>query len=211
MRGGSAFQGADVGADVLLQDGRRLWVFGDTLRAPDFPGQQFVRNSMLVFGGGCADAVVPADKGALIPNRGDGIGYWPMSIARVERPGYDIVGVATQRVENTDAPDGTFAFESLGSSMAVFVVPRGKTPQLIEQQDIGRDDKDPARPQWGAAAAEHGGWVYLYGTARPQQKGVFGFSLRVARTRAESLLDSSAAGSTGTASAGRSPPGRRPS
>ena len=113
-----------------------------------------------------------------------------MSIARVQRPGYDIVGVATQRVETTDAPDGTFAFESLGSSMAVFVVPRGKTPQLIAQQDIGKDDKDPARPQWGAAAAEHGGWVYLYGTARPQQKGVFGFSLRVARTRAESLLDS---------------------
>ena len=34
-----------------------------------------------------------------------------------------------------------------------------------------------------------GDWVYLYGTARPQQKGVFGFSLRVARTRIETILD----------------------
>ena len=70
VRGGSAFQGADVGADVLLQDGRRLWVFGDTLRAPDFAGQQFVRNSMLVFGGGCADAVAAGRQGRADPRPG---------------------------------------------------------------------------------------------------------------------------------------------
>ena len=190
VRGGQAFQGADVGADVLLQDGRRLWVFGDTLRAGD-GGQRFVRNSMLVLGRGCAQVVLPADKGALIPDRGDGIGYWPMAIAKVERHGYDLVGVSAQRVATTSAPDGAFAFESLGSSMAVFVVVRGKTPQLLRHVDLGSDDKDPSRPQWGAAAAVHGGWVYLYGTARPQQKGVFGFSLQVARTRADGLLDRS--------------------
>ena len=189
LRGGEAFQGADVGADVLLQDGRRLWVFGDTLRAADFPGQRFVRNSMLVLGEGCAQTVVPADDGALIPDRGDGVGYWPMSIARVQRPGYDLVGVAAQRVRTTNEPDGAFAFESLGSSMAVFVVLRGGTPQLVAQQDVGPDDKDTARPQWGAAAAVHGGWVYLYGTARPQEQGVFGFSLRVARARPDHILE----------------------
>ncbi len=189
LRGGAAFQGADVGADVGLQDGRRLWVFGDTLRAPGFDGQRFVRNSMLVLGQGCAQAVLPADKGAIVPDRRDGVGYWPMSIARVQREGYDLVGVATQRVHGTDAPDGAFAFEALGSSIAVFVVPRGAAPQLLEQRDIGKDDKNPANPQWGAAAAVTGGWVYLYGTARPDEKGVFGFSLRVARTRIDSLLD----------------------
>ena len=89
--------------------------------------------------------------------------------------------------------------------MAVFVVQRGRTPQLLAQQDIGRDDKDPARPQWGAAAAVHGGWVYLYGTARPDTKGVFGFSLRVARTRVDDLLDRTP-GSTGTAAPGRARP-----
>ncbi len=191
VRGGPAFQGADVGADVLLQDGRRLWVFADTLRSEDFDGQRFVRNSMLVLGKGCTEAVIPADKGALIPDRGDEVGYWPMSIARVERPGYDIVGVATQRVRSTGGPDGAFAFESLGPSIAVFVVPRGKTPQLVAKQDVGRDDKDTNRPEWGAASAVVGDWVYLYGTARPQKTGVFGFSLQVARTRPEKLLDTS--------------------
>ena len=211
VRGGPAFQGADVGADVRLQDGRRLWVFGDTLRAADFQGQRFVRNSMLVLGGGCAQAVLPANHGAIVPDRGDGVGYWPMSIARVQRSGYDLVGVATQRVTSTGTPDGSFAFESLGSSMAVFVVRRGETPQLLAQQDMGKDDKDPSHPQWGAAAAVEGDWVYLYGTARPQQKGVFGFSLRVARTRIETILDR-ASGSTGTATrGGRRHPGLRSS
>ena len=115
VRGGPSFQGADVGADVLLQDGRRLWVFGDTLRAPDFPGSRFVRNSMLVFGAGCAATVLPANGGALIPDRADGVGYWPMSIARDERDGYDLVGVSAQRVRTTGGADDPFAFENLGA------------------------------------------------------------------------------------------------
>lgn len=189
VRSGPAFQGADVGADVALQDGRRLWVFGDTLRSADFSGQRFVRNSMLVIDDSCAHAVVPADHGALIPDRPDGIGYWPMSIARQQRDGYDVVGIAAQRVRSTNQPDGAFAFENLGSSIALFAVLRGKVPQLIWHKDLGPDDADTARPQWGAAAAVHDGWVYLYGTARPNRPGVFGFSLRVARTRMEDLLE----------------------
>jgi hypothetical protein len=173
---------------VLLQDGRRLWVFGDTLRSPDFSGQRFVRNSMLVFGPDCAASVLPADHGALIPDRRDGIGYWPMSIARIQRAGYDLVGVATQRVVATKEPDGAAGFVNLGPAMSVFVVPRGKTPQLIASEDLGPDSKDPSRPEWGAATAMHDGWVYLYGTAHPQGC-VCGFSLRVARVRPDQILD----------------------
>ncbi len=190
VRAGSSFQGADVGADVALQDGRRLWAFADTLRAPDFDGEKFVRNSMLVFDPSCVQTVLPADHGALIPDRGDGIGYWPMSIARVQRKGYDIVGVATQRVKTTNKPDGIFAFETLGPAMAVFVVPRGKPPQLLMNSDIGADKVDTTRPMWGAAAAVDGDWVYLYGTARPAGKGIFGFSLQVARTKVADLVHS---------------------
>jgi hypothetical protein len=144
---------------------------------------------MLVFGPSCFETVLPASHGALIPDRDKSVGYWPMSIARVQRDGYDLVGVAAQRVRTTSAPDGAFAFEALGPSMAVFVVVRGKTPQLLVQQDIGPDKADDARPMWGAASAVSGGWVYLYGTARPDTKGIFGFSLRVARTRVENLVD----------------------
>jgi hypothetical protein len=192
MRGVEGFQGADVGADVLLQDGRRLWVFGDTLRAENVDGQRFVRNSMLVFGPTCADVVVPADGGALVPDRDDGVGYWPMSIAKVERTGYDLVGVALQRVRGAAAPDGALAFENLGPSMAVFIVTRSRTPQLLDVRDIGDDDPDSNRPTWGAASAVSDGWIYLYGTANPRTASVFGFSLQVARVRPDDLLDVSA-------------------
>ena len=187
LRSGPEFQGGDVGADVRLQDGRRLWVFGDTLRSAGFDGQRFVRNSMLVVSRGCLQVVLPGDHGALIPDRRDGVGYWPMSIGKVQRPGYDLVSVAAQRVRSTGA--GPFDFESLGPAQAVFVVPRGGTPQLIAQRDIGPDSADRSRPTWGAAAAVQGGWVYLYGTANPGQDAVFGFSLRVARVRPDDLLE----------------------
>ncbi|NRQ48911.1 DUF4185 domain-containing protein [Aeromicrobium stalagmiti] len=191
LRGGAEFQGADVGADVTLQDGRRLWVFGDTLRADDFEGQRFVRNSMLVFTDRCADVVLPADHGALIPDREDGVGYWPMSIAKVERTGYDLVGVAAQRVRGAAQPDGAEAFENLGPSLALFVVERGRTPQLLQVKDFGQDSTDTARTTWGAASTVHDGWVYLYGTASPGTDLVFGFSLKVARVRPDDILDTS--------------------
>ena len=192
VRGGGEFQGGDIGADTELQDGRRLFVFGDTLRSASFDGQRFVRNSMLVFSDDCAQVVLPADHGALVPDRADGVGYWPMSIASVEREGYDLVGVAMQRVRSTADPmSDAFAFENLGPASAIFLVPRGRTPQLIEVRDLGPDSADPARPMWGAAAEVVGDTVYLYGTARPDEDGVFGFSLRVARVRVDDLLDQS--------------------
>lgn len=193
VRGNPEFQGGDVGASVQLQDGRQLFLFGDTLRGDDFDGQTFVRNSMLVFSSDCAQAVLPADHGAIVPDRGDGVGYWPMSVSRVERPGYDLVGVAMQRVRDSgDAAVGAFAFDNLGPAVAVFVVPRGGAPQLIARKDVGPDAVDTTRPVWGAASAVVGDEVYLYGTARPDEPGVFGFSLQVARVGVDDLLDQGA-------------------
>lgn len=190
VRGNPEFQGGDVGASAELQDGRQLFVFGDTLRGADFDGQKFVRNSMLVFTKACAAAVLPADHGALIPDRPDGVGYWPMSVSVVEHPGYDLVGVATQRVRNNDASAAdVFSFDILGPSVAIFRVPLGGTPQLVDVLDLGPDVVDPERPIWGAAAAVSGDWVYLYGTARPDAPGIFGFSLQVARVHLDEVLD----------------------
>lgn len=197
LRGGeefqNGFQGGDVGASVMLQDGRALFVFGDTLRSADYEGQRFVRNSMLVMERGCLQVVTPADHGAIIPDRAGGegpsVGYWPMSVGRVERPGYDLVAVSAQRVRTVG--DDELDFENLGPAIAVFVVPRGGTPQLVDRVDIGPDDPDPARPTWGAASATSDGWVYLYGTANPGEELVFGFSLSVARVRPDDILDRS--------------------
>ncbi|MDN5893977.1 MAG: DUF4185 domain-containing protein [Nocardioides sp.] len=194
LRGSGEFQGGDVGASVRLQDGRMLFVFGDTLRSADYEGQRFVRNSMLVMDRGCLQVVTPADHGAIIPDRtggrpGESVGYWPMSIGRQQRPGYDLVAISAQRVRTVGADE--FDFENLGPSIAVFIVPRGGTPQLIDQRDIGEDDPDRDRPTWGAASAVKHGWAYLYGTASPGEDYVFGFSLSVARVRPDAILDRS--------------------
>jgi hypothetical protein len=141
---------------------------------------------MLVFGPGCAQVVLPAGRGALVPDRSDGVGYWPMSVARVERPGYDLVGVGLQRVHTVGT--GAFDFEALGPAVAVFLVPRGGVPQLLGVRDFGPDTADTTRPMWGAASLVQGEWVYLYGTARPAH-GADGFSLRVARVRVDDLLE----------------------
>ncbi len=187
-RSQEGFRGGDVGASATLQDGRALYVFGDTLRGPDYPGDRFVRNSMLVFGPGCAGLVEHPDHGALIPDRDDGVGYWPMSVAVVPRDGYDLVGVMAQRVRGTGAATSQ-EFENLGPSVAVFRVDRGRTPQLQALKDLTPDEPSRTVPTWGAASAFADGWVYLYGTANPEQPMVFGWSLSVARTRLEDITD----------------------
>jgi hypothetical protein len=110
-----------------------------------------------------------------------------MSIAKVARPGYDLVTVTAQRVRTTGP--GQWDFETLGPSVALFLVPRGETAQLITRQDIGPDDVDRSRPAWGAAAAVDGDWLYLYGTATTGDPYVFGHSLRVARVPVDEVLD----------------------
>lgn len=190
-RGYPSLQGGDVGADALLQDGRRLFVFGDTIRDPGFDGPPFVRNSMLVFDTTCSGVVLPADRGAVVPDRPDGVGYWPMSLVVVPHDGYDLLGVGLQRVrDNGDESAGVYAFDVLGPAVAVFVVMRGRTPQLLEVRDLGPDLVDPERPIWGAAAATVGSTVYLYGTSRPEG-GTGGFSLRVARAELDDVVDQS--------------------
>lgn len=177
------FVGADVGASVTLSDGRSLWVFGDTLRQPGFHGERFVRNSMLMFSPGCATVVMPRNHGAVVPDRADGVGYWPMDLAAVHRGDHDLVGVSLQRVRATGS--GVFDFEVLGPAYALFSVSPGKAPVLLFVRDRGADDPDPTRPLWGAAVEEAGDWLYVYGTANPDPKHVFGRSLRVARVLPE--------------------------
>lgn len=199
LRGGEYFRGGDVGASVALQDGRMLWMFGDTLRDAS-AGARTARNSMLLVDDGCIRSVLPPDEGAIIPLRpaqqGDDrpVGYWPMSTYAVPREGYDLVYVTAQRVRSTGSE--AFDFENLGPSVAVFLVPEGGTPQLIDQQDIGPDQAGREHPMWGAATTyvpgDGGGWVYLYGTANPGTDEAWGYSLRVARVRPDDVLDRSA-------------------
>ena len=179
------FAGADVGLDVTLQDGRTLWVFADTVRE----NAGMVRNSMLVADDGCLRAVIPDEGGAVIPNRPHtAIGYWPMSAVTISLPGYDVVPVWAQRVHQSGS--GVFGFETLGPSVAVFVVRPGEVPQLVAVKDLSTDVADLSRPMWGAASAVDGDWVYLYGTANSGD--TFGFSMRVARVHIDEVLNPAA-------------------
>lgn len=187
---GPAWGGGDVGADVRLSDDRQLWLFGDTVRSAGTPGGRFVRNSMLLFDRDCIAVVQPPGGGAIIPDRDAEVGYWPMAVGAVARPGYDLVAVTAQRVRSTGGDE--FDFEGLGPAVAVYLVPRGGTPQLLGVRDIGPDSTDRRRPVWGAAGWIADGWLYLYGTATTEEDLVFGYSLRVARMRPEQVLDRSA-------------------
>lgn len=191
LRGSPAMRGGDVGASGALQDGRRLWMFGDTIRNDDLEGGGFVRNSMLLVAPGCLAVVLPDAGGAVIPDRDDRVGYWPMSVLVASHPGYDLVAVTAQRVRTVDAGD-VFGFENLGPAVATYVVPVGGTPQLVSRVDIGDDLVDTTRPMWGAASVVHDGYAYLYGTARPEQVTLgSGFSLAVARVPVDEIADGS--------------------
>jgi len=185
--GNEAFRGGDVGVDVGLHDGRRLWFFADTLRSSDAGGPYLVRNSALLFSRGCIEVVPAPAGGPLVPDRADGVGYGPMSALRVTAPGSDTVYVMVQRVRTVTA--GLFGFAILGPSVAVLDVPWGGTPRLVGVHDLGPDRVDRQRPVWGAALAVSRGWVHLYGTSMRRLGGIHGFALSVARTRPAHLLD----------------------
>lgn len=191
LRGAPLFRGADVGASAPLQDGRTLWMFGDTLRDAG-TGPRMVRNSMLILAPDCIQGVFPPSDGAIIPGRPRStVGYWPMSVVVDRHDGYDLVYVTTQRVQGKG--DGAFDFDNLGLAVATFLVPKGGVPQRIDQQDIGPDQPGREAPTWGAAAAsvsgDDGDWVYLFGTANPGTDQAFGWSLQVARMRPKDITN----------------------
>ena len=182
------FLGADVGVDVPLGGGRSLWLFADTLRGTT-SGDPFVRNSMLLFSPGCAQVVLPPGGGAMVPDRDDGVGYWPMSAWRITRDGTDTVYVMLQRV--ADAPGEGFGFVTLGPALATFRVDRDGPPVLLQTLDLGADDPSLDAPEWGAASALAGGWLYLYGTSSRELPGIHGFALRVARVVPDQVAEMS--------------------
>ncbi|WP_313406006.1 DUF4185 domain-containing protein [Aeromicrobium sp.] len=182
----SGFVGGDVGASTRLVDERVLMVFGDTLRRPDYAQRAMVRNSMLVFSEGCAGVLQRRDRAAVIPDRADGVGYWPMSIAAVRLHDTDLVGVMVQRVEQFEDEE-PLGFRNLGPAIAVFRVDPGQPPVLQRVVDLGPDDPDVSRPTWGAAATVVGDHVYLYGTSRSTPG--FGWGVSVARVKLTDATD----------------------
>lgn len=190
--GHPGFLGGDVAINAVLSDGRQLVLFGDTLREATYPGGGFARNSMMILDASVACAISGPVGGAIISDREDGIGYWPMSI--VVRPGVDAdeVAVMVQRIATTSLDD--LGFVVLGSSVARFRIPHGGLPTQPVVTDLGPDDPSRDSVIWGAAIGfESGmarqGWIHVYGTAASENPAVYGRSLQVARCRWGALAD----------------------
>lgn len=188
--GHPGFAGGDGAMEALLSDGRRLVLFGDTLRAEDYPGGAFVRNSMMLVEPGEACMLTGPNGKEVIPDRSDGIGYWPMSIIVTSRGDRDDVAIMAQRV--AASPSDDLGFIVLGTSLVRLHIPVGGVPVLRGTVDFGRDDPSRERITWGAAMwPGDDGWVQIFGTSNPEGTGVFGWALHAARARAADLADPS--------------------
>ena len=55
---------------------------------------------MFLVSPGCVRVVIPPGGGPMVPDREDGVGYWPMSAWLVTRGGSATVYVMLQRVAN---------------------------------------------------------------------------------------------------------------
>lgn len=181
------FLGADVGLSLRLPDGRLVWMYGDTTRRPHAE-ERTVRNSMVLDIGRCRHLVRFPQGGAAIPDRDDGIGYWPTAMLARRHEGMTTLHVMAQRMRPATNDLG---FVILGPAIAEYDVPDNGAPVLRSVTDLGPDDS--ARIGWGAALAEgDDGWWYVYGTRHPGSTDAFGWEVHVARTRAGTLGNVSA-------------------
>lgn len=178
-------RGGDHGGSAVLADGRRMFVYGDTIRDPVTISPFMVRNSVLIADDGCVQPMKGPDGDAVIPDDEDNTGYWPMSLRSVAVDGGTRVQVITNRVRET----GEDSFQTLGSSLVTFEVPTGRMPELVDQVPLSPDSHDPRVPTWGAALWDHDETTYVFGTASNESKTTAGWSLHVARTDPDTLGD----------------------
>lgn len=175
--------GGDMAVDTQLSDGDLLMAFGDTILDSPLTQERMVRNAVLAFGGDRTCLVLGTGGSAFIPDRADGVGYWPTSLVEVA-PGR--VAMFAQRV--ADRSDDRFI--NLGPSVTEVRIDGDGIPHAVRVTEIGPDDPSRQRIGWGAGVWHaDDGFVYVYGTANPERELVFGWSLRVARVAPERIFD----------------------
>lgn len=181
--------GGDVAADVLVSRVDRLVAFGDSIVESTVPTTSIVRNSVLLFTDDQACLVLGPQGSAFVPNRADGVGYWPMSLLEVV-PGRTVVAFV-QRVRDRYAVEERFV--TLGPSLAEVAIDATGMPHVVRVIDIGGDDPSRERISWGAASwTGEDGYAYIYGTANPDHELAFGWSLHVARVLIAQVFDTGA-------------------
>jgi hypothetical protein len=178
--------GADLTGVVPLPDGRKLWLFGDTLYSDvDTDGGRgplvgFGNNSAFVQSGGCMRHVAgsAAQRSWLVPPQGDGSAYWP--------GGGVVVGDRLHVFLGRVLPEPPFG-RLLDRAVATLTLPDlrlvGITPLPLSNTG----------PGFGSSAVAPGdGFVYVYGTRRPDCDRCYASDIYVARVPAGSVTDTSA-------------------
>ena len=175
--------GGDMAVDTALASGDLLMAFGDALLDTPASEEASVRNAVLALADDRACLVLGPRGTAFVPDRVDGIGYWPTSLVEVEK---GTVAMFLQRV----AERGDGVFVNLGPSLAAVMVDADGIPHVMGVQDIGSDESSRQRIGWGAASWHaDDGFIYVFGTANPERDLVFGWSLHVARVTPERIFD----------------------
>jgi len=181
--------GGDIAAEVALQGGDRLFAFGDSIiDSPESP-TSLVRNSLLHLTDGRTCLILGPQGSAFVPDRGDGVGYWPMSLLEVV-PDRTVVAFV-QRVRDRYAVEERFV--TLGPSLAEISLDADGIAHVVRVIDIGDDNSSRERIGWGAASWKgQDGYAYIYGTANPDHEVAFGWSLHVARVPIGDVFDTAA-------------------
>lgn len=182
----SGWVGGDIAADTRLSNGQTIFAFGDTIVDTMAAATPTVRNSLLAFDEDRSCLVLGPEGQAFVPDRPDGIGYWPTSVVQAAPDG--AITLFLQRVSGSAIEGETFT--NLGPSLAEVVLDEFEVPHVARVIDIGPDDASRQRIGWGAASwVADDGYVYVYGTSNPELRMIFGWSLHVARATPDHVAD----------------------
>jgi hypothetical protein len=176
---------ADAGESVLLPDGKRLWVFGDTLIADAGQprGNKFINNSAILVNKGCATSLT----GTPDPVTGNPTS-WVKPSALTDTPGvtdyywsstpYMDGSYLRMFLEHEYNADGTF--HPIGSDIATFSLVNG-TPQLVSVSKTPSSTAGENGPTWGASVYRDSTYTYIMGSWNKHETWVFGQYYYLAR------------------------------
>ena len=182
-----SWSGGDGAASVRLDDGRRLWFFGDTFVGDVSPNgrrsdsTRIVRNSAVITDASCVEPV--STRHDFLPGRA-ATWLWPTvaTVTGTAGDGAAVVRVFAQRLA-ADAASG-FGFRRVGVTVATLRVPAHGTPAVVAMRDLPASDV-----LWGAAVLREGATTWVYGTRDPGRTLVLGRELLLARAPTATLTD----------------------
>lgn len=173
----------DAGLSTSLPNGKKLWVYGDTIigDAGQARGNHMISNSAILTEGGCATSLTgPLASGKAttwikptsltdIPDVNDF--YWPST---------PFMDGSVLRMFLMHMYADTAGFHHIGIDLATFNLGSGK-PVLQSIAKTPASDAGNSAPLWGGAVVTNGGYHYMLGSLNKHETWVFGHYQYLAR------------------------------